>query len=344
MPTRVNPERIKKLFDAFNGRRVVVVGDLMLDRYVWGKVSRISPEAPVPVLEIESESARLGGAANVANNIKSLGADAVLFGVVGKDSSGEKLRALVAELGLSTEGIVTDESRPTTVKTRVIAHGQHVVRMDSEVKTDINRRVASKFMSLLESQANGIDAILLEDYNKGMLGKAFLSDILGFGRKKKKVICVDPKQANFFEFKRVTVFKPNRKEAEMALGRNIVSDEQAVDAASELLRKLRCEHVLLTRGDRGMTLLKKGGDFLHLPTKAREVADVSGAGDTVISTLTVALVAGADIFEAAAIANHAGGIVCGEVGIAPVDKKRLLQEVIDDSVPYAATNNVGVTK
>ncbi len=324
-------ERLKSLFDGFRGKRVAVLGDLMLDRYVWGSVSRISPEAPVPVLEVEDESARLGGAANVANNIKSLGAEPVLFGIVGGDDAGRLLKDILAGMGLTTDGIITDASRPTTVKTRVIAHGQHVVRMDHEVKSDIGAGTVAEVLKTLSGMRNEIDAILLEDYNKGMLTKELLSSVIEFGRKSGKVISVDPKHGNFFEYKHVTIFKPNRKEAEGALGMPAGTDEQALVAARALLKKLDCDNVLLTRGEKGMTLVERSGDSLHLPTKARKVADVSGAGDTVISTLTLALVSGATVTEAAAIANHAGGIVCGEVGIAPVDKERLFIEVLNDA-------------
>lgn len=323
-------ERLKSLFDAFRGKKVAVVGDLMLDRYVWGSVSRISPEAPVPVLEIESESARLGGAANVANNIKSLGAEPVPFGIIGADAAGEQLLEVLREMKLSTDGIITDRDRPTTVKTRVIAHSQHVVRMDYELRRDIGERIVEAVMKALLSMNDGIDAILLEDYNKGMLTRELLSRVIDFGRRSGKVVTVDPKQGNFFEYRNVTVFKPNRKEAEGALGIPAGTDDQAEAAARELRKRLDCENVLLTRGEKGMTLIEKNGNVVHFPTKARRVADVSGAGDTVISTLTVALISGATMIEAAAIANHAGGLVCGEVGIAPVEKERLFEEVLND--------------
>ncbi len=324
-------DRLKSLFDNFRGKRVAVLGDLMLDRYVWGNVSRISPEAPVPVLEVESESARLGGSANVANNIKSLGAEPILFGVVGDDEAGERLRSILDEMKLTNAGIIIDPQRPTTVKTRIIAHGQHVVRLDYEVKKDVGGDIIDRIVKIMRSMSNDVDAVLMEDYNKGMLTKDLLTEVIEFARQNEKVVCVDPKHNNFFEYKHVTVFKPNRKEAENALRLPAGSDEQAAIAAKELIKCLDCENVLLTRGEKGMTLIERDGSFAHFPTKARNVADVSGAGDTVISTLTVALVSGASIKEAAAIANHAGGIVCGEVGIAPIDKDRLFREVLDDS-------------
>lgn len=326
-----NFDRLKNIFEGFGGKRVAVLGDLMLDKYVWGSVSRISPEAPVPVLEVESESSRLGGAANVANNIRSLGADPILIGLVGKDESGERLKTILGESKLSSEGIIVDPSRPTTVKTRVIAHSQHVVRMDYEVRRDIDSTIVGRVVRLLELLVDQIDAILIEDYNKGMLTKELLEQVIGFARRNGKVVSVDPKQNNFFEYKHVTLFKPNRKEAEGALGLSAGSDEDSVIAAKELLNRLECEYVLLTRGEKGMTLVEHDGSFAHFPTKARKVADVSGAGDTVISTLTVALVSGATVKEASAIANHAGGIVCGEVGIVPVNKEKLFNEVLNDS-------------
>jgi rfaE bifunctional protein, domain I len=324
-------KRLRELFDNFSGKKIAVLGDLMLDRYVWGSVSRISPEAPVPVLEVENESSRLGGAANVANNIKSLGGEPIMVGIVGNDHAGEELRKIITDMGLSAEGVIIDDSRPTTVKTRVIAHNQHVVRMDYEVRRDIESGILKRITELVESIAKKADAILLEDYNKGMLTRDLINQVIKIALKHNIIVTVDPKRSNFFEYKRVSVFKPNRKEAEEALGIKVSNDYEAEEAARLLLGKLECETVLLTRGEKGMTLVGKDGSIFHFPTKAREVADVSGAGDTVISTLTLALTAGASVKEAAAIANHAGGIVCGEVGIVPVDKNKLFYEVANDS-------------
>jgi rfaE bifunctional protein kinase chain/domain len=324
-------DKLKMLFDNFLGKRIAVIGDLMLDKYIWGSVSRISPEAPVPVLEVESESARLGGAANVANNIKSLGAEPILFGIVGDDEAGETISRILGDMSLRREGVMKVSDRPTTVKTRVIAHNQHVVRMDHEMRKDVDEKLVARVIDILGSMSDEIDGLIFEDYNKGMLTKELLSGVIRFANKNDTVVSVDPKQNNFFEYKHVTVFKPNRKEAENALRMPIGSDEEALAAAKELLADLHCQNVLLTRGEKGMTLVAKDGTYAHFPTKARKVADVSGAGDTVISTFTVALVSGATVTEAAAIANHAGGIVCGEVGIAPVDREKLFAEVANDS-------------
>ena len=321
-------ERLTSLCDQFVGKRVVVVGDLMLDRYFWGTVGRISPEAPVPVVEVDSESTRLGGAANVANNIASLGGVPIMVGVVGDDDAGEILKSIVQDQGFPTSGIILDESRPTTLKTRVIAHNQHVVRIDHEVKTEISEDVQQKILKSIEQQIDSIDGIILEDYNKGVLGKSLIVRILEMAKKKRKIVTVDPKFNNFFVYKDVTVFKPNRKETEEALGARLQTDTSIEKAGKELLHRLNAENVLLTLGEKGMTLFERDGTITNVPTAARKVADVSGAGDTVVSTLTVALAAGADIRESATLANVAGGIVCGEVGIVPIDKQLLFETVL----------------
>jgi D-glycero-beta-D-manno-heptose-7-phosphate kinase len=326
----LTPDRLEDIQKQFAGKRIAVVGDLMLDRYFWGKVSRISPEAPVPVVEVEEESTRLGGAANVANNIASLGGVPIMIGVVGSDAGGESLRNLVAEKGFPTDGIVTDESRPTTMKTRVIAHNQHVVRIDHEEKIDLNADVQTRVIASFERQINSFDGIILEDYNKGVLTKGLIASIVRLVKENKKTITVDPKFNNFFEYKGVSVFKPNRKETEEALGRRLNIFHDIEEAARELIARLDATNVLLTLGEKGMLLLERNGTLAHVETKARHVADVSGAGDTVIATLTMAMVAGASIGESAALANYAGGIVCGEVGIVPIDKSVLIQTILKD--------------
>ncbi len=301
----------------------------MLDRYYWGSVARISPEAPVPVVEVESESTRLGGAANVANNIASLGGIPVMVGVIGNDDDGEVLQGLIKEYGFPTDGIVVDASRPTTVKTRVIAHHQHVVRVDKEVKQDVSESIQAKLLDVLKRHIGLLDAIVLEDYNKGVIVKNLIGEIILLARKNGTIITVDPKFNNFFEYKHVTVFKPNRKETEEALSCRLEDMASVEQAGRMLVERLEADHVLLTLGERGMSLFDRRGSVTHVPTTARKVADVSGAGDTVISTLTMALAAGADVKEASTLANVAGGIVCGEVGIVPIDPKLLRSTVLD---------------
>jgi rfaE bifunctional protein kinase chain/domain len=324
-------DRLNQIQKGFAGKRVAVVGDLMLDRYFWGRVARISPEAPVPVVEVEEESTRLGGAANVANNIASLGGVPIMIGVVGNDAGAESLRILVAEKDFPTNGIVVDSSRPTTIKTRVIAHGQHVVRIDQEEKVDLNADTQGRVLAALENQIKSLDGIILEDYNKGVLTKGLIQSIIQLAKNNKKPVTVDPKANNFFEYQGVSVFKPNRKEAEEALGRRLHTFEDMEKAAHDLLKKLTTDNVLLTLGEKGMILLERNGSLAHVETKARHVADVSGAGDTVIATLTMAMVAGASIRESAALANYAGGIVCGEVGIVPIEKDILIQTILKDN-------------
>jgi len=302
---------------------------LMLDRYYWGSITRISPEAPVPVVEVESESTRLGGAANVANNIASLGGIPVLVGVVGNDTSGQELRKIIGDNGFPADGIVIDASRPTTVKTRVIAHSQHVVRVDQEVKHEVNGEAQAKILDTLRKTVGSYDGIILEDYNKGVIVKKIIPEIVKLARSNGKIITVDPKFNNFFEYTNVTVFKPNRKETEEALGARLTDQKAVEQAGRQLVDRLQAENVLLTLGEQGMSLFEREGGVMHVPTRARKVADVSGAGDTVISTLTMALAAGANVQEAASLANFAGGVVCSEVGIVPIEREALYHAVVD---------------
>jgi D-glycero-beta-D-manno-heptose-7-phosphate kinase len=333
----LSSDRLDLIQKGFAGKRIAVIGDLMLDRYFWGKVSRTSPEAPVPVVEIDEESTRLGGAANVANNIASLGGVPIMIGIVGKDTGADSLQTLIAEKGFPVTGIIIDSSRPTTIKTRVIAHGQHVVRIDQEEKIDITVDTQQKILAALENQIKSINGIILQDYNKGVLTKGLIQSVIRLAKEYKKPVTVDPKSNNFFEYQGVSVFKPNRKEAEEALGHRLNTLDDMKGAAYDLLKKLAAENILLTLGEMGMILLEQNGSLAHVETKARHVADVSGAGDTVIATLTMAMVAGASIRESAALANYAGGIVCGEVGIVPIEKDILIQTILKD-------NNNGVKR
>lgn len=327
----ITKRRVNELLNNFRSKTIAVVGDVMLDRYFWGSVSRISPEAPVPIVEVEAESARLGGAANVAHNIKSLGGNALLVGVVGTDSSGELLRNIMKEQGFVTDGIVTDRSRPTTVKTRIIAHHQHVVRIDRESRTDVADSLVGTLVEFLRTSIGAIDAIILEDYNKGVVTSALIRAAAQLANETGKIITADPKFNNFFEYKDVTVFKPNTREVEKALNTKLNSTDAVAAIGKELLTRLKARNVLITQGEKGMTLFEQNGSSTHVPAKAREVADVSGAGDTVISTMTLALAGGASPREACTLANFAGGVVCGVVGVVPVNRDSLLDAVLRET-------------
>ena len=323
----ITEAKLKSIFTKAKGRKIAIIGDVMLDKYVYGTISRISPEAPVPVVDIDKTEYRLGGAANVANNIKALDAEPVLIGVIGNDYDSKHYQDVMKMLGLSTAGIIKDNSRPTTAKTRVIAHSQHVLRVDSEIKDDVSGNTRKKIIDFFVRNIKSFAAVILQDYNKGVLTKEMISQVITLCRKFKKPVYVDPKFHNFFEFRDVTVFKPNRKETADILAMKIDGEESVKEAGRILIDKLNCEYLVLTRGEKGMMLFDKEKNktvILNIPTKARKVADVSGAGDTVISTIAVMLAGGANIIEAVMLANQAAGIVCEEVGIIPIYKNALI--------------------
>lgn len=318
-------KRIKEILQAIQEQHILIVGDVMLDQYLWGSVHRISPEAPVPVVEIDSESVRLGGAANVANNIHSLGATPILAGVIGADDNGKRFMAELDTQGISQEGLVLDETRPTTIKTRVIAHHQHVLRTDRELKTPVGRKIEKQILDVINDRLGTVDAILIQDYNKGLVTQNLIKEITTITNNRNTILTVDPKQKHFFDYTGATVFKPNEREVEGALRISINGDESLEKAGTQILKRLKCSNLLITRGDRGMVLFEQNGNIIYVPTRAKEVFDVSGAGDTTIGTLTSALAAGASITEAATMANYAAGIVCGEVGIVPITRDKLLE-------------------
>jgi D-glycero-beta-D-manno-heptose-7-phosphate kinase len=321
----VKDETITRFLQSFTGKRIAVVGDVMLDRYFWGSVHRISPEAPVPVVEVENESVRLGGAANVAHNIRSLGGVPLLVGLIGDDHPGKQFLEMLAEMNLPAEGIVTDSARPTTIKTRVIAAGQHVVRIDNESKVDCPEHLEHRLIDAVKYGIHTLDAILIEDYNKGVVTHNVIRELTAIALKYNKVITVDPKFNNFQEYREVTLFKPNRREVEEVLGGRLVTDADVEGAGRQLLEMLNARNVLLTRGPQGMSLFEENGRVTHIPTTAMNVQDVSGAGDTVISTLTLALAAGMGVREACMLANCAAGVVVASVGIVPITQGDLAQ-------------------
>ena len=331
--TKFSQSRLKELFDSFKDQRIAVIGDLMLDSYMWGSVQRISPEAPVPVVEVTSETIKLGGAANVANNILNLGAQVIPLGVVGEDISGNQIRQLFESLEIDIRGIISDPDRPTTIKTRIIAHDQHVVRADVESKANLSKKMEDRLLGIFREMIGDIGGVILQDYNKGVLTAGLIEEIVAICKKHEIFVAVDPKFNNFFSFRGVNLFKPNTRETEQALGVIIQSEEDLLDAARTLFSRLSCQHIMITRGERGMTLFEGSAETpLHVPTRAKKIHDVSGAGDTVFAALVAGILTGASLSEAATMANFAAGIVCGEVGVVPIDRDRLLQELMDDCV------------
>ncbi len=326
----LSTQRLDELKKNFAGKKIAVIGDMMLDCYFWGDVKRISPEAPVPVVEVGDEFYRFGGAANVALNILKLGGIPYPIGVIGYDNDGTIFTSLINENQMHADGIFIDESRTTTSKTRVIAHNQHVVRIDKESKDYINEEMRKKIFSYLESHLKKIDGIILQDYNKGVLTPELIEKITHLANINDILITVDPKFNNFFAYKNVTVFKPNRKEAEEVLGIKIKTSQDVSSAGKTILEKLKAKNVLLTLGEEGIAVFSEHQPEKRMSTKAMKVADVSGAGDTVISTLTLALAANANILEASYLANFAAGIVCGEVGIVPIEIDRLFKVISED--------------
>ncbi len=316
--------RQKGIFKRFKNARILVVGDLILDRYIWGRVSRISPEAPVPVVEVTDDNFMLGGAANVANNIIALGGKATVAGIIGKDRAGEVFRRLLEEKGAVCA--IFEDSRPTTMKTRVIAHNQQVVRFDREDKSRVGERVFGNLVAFLKRAVHEHDAVIVSDYKKGMVSRELVKEILRAARPEEKFVVVDPKIGHFHCYKGVTVITPNLSEASHGSGVEIKDEKSLVKAGKTLMKKLSCGAVLITRGEEGMSLFERE-KITHIPTVARHVYDVTGAGDTVIATFTVAHSAGATLQEAAIIANHAAGIVVGEVGTAVATPEKLMESL-----------------
>ncbi len=322
---KIDSERAKSIIENFDKKRIVVLGDIMLDQYIIGKVSRISPEAPVPVVEITSENYCLGGAGNVAHNLEALGAEYLLVGVIGDDNSGKK----ILEKLKNKRGIFIDEKRPTIVKTRIIAHHQHVVRVDREKRLPIPEKLEKRIINFLKNEE--FDGIIISDYNKGTITRSLMENLLSFTSKNNIPVFVDPKVEHFNFYSPITLITPNHFEVEGILNRKIYSDREIEDAGREILSKISCEYLIITRGEKGMSVFVKDNRAVHIPTVAKEVYDVTGAGDTVIATASLSLLSGADILESAILANYAAGIVVGKLGTAAVNKKELLQEIERES-------------
>ena len=313
-----------------SGRRVLVAGDLMLDEFIWGKVSRISPEAPVPVVAVDRETAYPGGAANVARNLREFTPYASVLGLAGEDAAGARLRALLVAGGIGTEGVVS-WSGPTTVKTRIIARTQQVVRVDRELAEPAGPAQRKALLAALEAALPQTEGVILEDYGKGMLDQELVAEIISRSRAAGCIVAVDPNAGNPLSWRGATVVKPNRQEAFAAAGipwsepvAHPLEDKPLLQACETLLAKWESEQLLVTLSELGMLLFTKDGGRHHTPTRAREVFDVSGAGDTAISLYTLALCAGATPLEASEIANHGSGVVVGKLGTATLTPDELL--------------------
>lgn len=315
--------RASEILQRLRDRYIVVLGDVMLDEFVWGDVTRISPEAPVPVVDVLRESVHLGGAANVLANLVALGARGSVVGVVGNDRAGERLRAGVRELGSNDQYLITDDTRPSTMKTRIIAHSQLVVRADRELRTRVSENIEEKLVASLKEALKQADAFVVSDYDKGVVTPGILREVLPIAYEHVPVL-IDPKLRNFNLYRPATLVTPNHHEALRMSDTEDQSDDGSHQAAKVIREQLGCDAVLVTRGDRGMMLLEGEGEPVYVKTAAREVYDVTGAGDTVIAALAGALASGASMVEAAAFANHAAGIVVGKVGTATASAEELL--------------------
>jgi D-glycero-beta-D-manno-heptose-7-phosphate kinase len=325
---QITQQRADELLRSASERAIVVYGDVMLDEFVWGDVTRISPEAPVPVVDIRRESVHLGGAANVLANLVALGAHASVVGVVGDDSAGERLRAELKETGATSDDtLIIDESRPTTLKTRIIAHSQLVVRADRERRTPVDAATEERIIEALKKELAKADAFVVSDYDKGAVTPSVLAVILPLAYGRGIPVLIDPKIRNFDAYRPATLVTPNHHEA-LRLTSMEDHDNEGLKLAAHLIRgRLDCESVLITRGERGMMLLESYHEPVYVETVAREVYDVTGAGDTVIATLAAALAGGASMLEAAILANHAAGIVVGKVGTATASAEELVNSI-----------------
>jgi rfaE bifunctional protein kinase chain/domain len=320
----------KDLFDEFNGLRILVIGDVMLDAYVMGKVNRISPEAPVPIVSLENEDARIGGAGNVALNLLALGAKPIICGVIGEDSSGDKLLNLFEKNGISTDGLVKSMVRKTTVKTRVISNKQQLLRIDSESTFPLLESEEIKLNNTIQNIINqGIDGIIFEDYNKGVLTDSVIQNTIKIAKEKDIPTAVDPKKENFLSYKGVSLFKPNLKELKEGLNLNFDfnTNKELFEKGIELLEeKLQNEISFVTLSENGV-FIKNQTEKYYVPAHMRSISDVSGAGDTVIAVATLCLISGASTKQIAEISNLAGGLVCEKSGVVSISKNDLLKEV-----------------
>jgi len=320
----MNRNRVEQILNAFTGKAIIIVGDAMLDEFIWGKVHRISPEAPVPVVEVIEETYRLGGCVNVAANIQELGGTAIPIGIVGRDAASDRIGELLEKAGIETYGLLRAD-RPTTLKSRILAHSQQVVRTDRESKKPLSAELNSDLTALFNQFLPKAAAVIVSDYDKGVVNRDLMTNILPRAKSAGVPVFLDPKVHHADYYRPITLITPNHHEAQLLTGLGIDGDRSLEEAGRRLLEKFECEYALITRGEEGMSLFNKAGAH-HLPTFAREVFDVTGAGDTVIATLALASAGGATMEESAILANHAAGIVVGKVGTATVSRSELVSD------------------
>jgi len=316
-------DKINNVLDAMGRVKVLVIGDLMMDQYVWGNVNRISPEAPVPVVKVQGESVDPGGAANVVNNVKSLGGTVFPCGVVGLDSLGEELIQKLKRKGIETKGIIGDGNRPTTLKTRMMAQKHQILRIDREVSSPVSTTTFRKLIAYIKFAIPKVDVVIIEDYGKGVVTREMIVQVIRLAKKAKKIVAVDPKEKHFEFYKGIDVITPNVYELAHAVHADIYDKRSLIRATKQLQKNLNCPMVLVTQGENGVTLFQSRKPPFHVAANAREVFDVSGAGDTVIAVFCLALATGMDPKRAAQIANSAGGLVVGKLGVAVALKKEL---------------------
>ena len=321
----VSRKRALEIIEHFQSASVLVVGDIMVDHFIWGRVSRISPEAPVPVVDVQSDNLLLGGSANVMNNIYAM--DGIVYGVgiVGADETGERLLKELQARQINTDGIVVEADRPTTLKTRIVAHGQQVVRFDRESRRSADRKSTEKMLSHMDSLRGELGAIIISDYNKGVVTDLLLDGIRDVIGGTDIVVCVDPKKNDFFSYRGFDIITPNHYEVARAAGFDLVDRGTLVKAGVEVLERFDFRALLITRGEEGMSLFERGEKISHteFPAEAREVFDVTGAGDTAIGVFALCMASGATFREAAFLSNRAAGIAVGKVGTATVSRKEL---------------------
>jgi D-beta-D-heptose 7-phosphate kinase/D-beta-D-heptose 1-phosphate adenosyltransferase len=321
-------DRLKKIVSRFNKSSILVVGDCMVDKYIWGDVKRISPEAPVPVVEAQSQTSRLGGATNVVQNLRALGVATYLVSLRGKDQDGEILQEMLKKIGCRTEGLFASENRTTTCKTRIMARHQQIVRVDNEKTGELNTKEYEHLWNSVHSFLPKVQGVIISDYAKGVISQPFIGALLKKCKAQKLFVAIDPKEKHFNLYKGVSIMTPNLKEAHIALGipYTSCSDDEVKDLGWKIVNNFGLQYLLITLSERGMALFeKKSMVFTHLPTMAQKVFDVTGAGDTVISVYSAAITCAAKPFEAAFLANHAAGLAVAELGTACINTKSLLE-------------------